>query len=112
MKLAMRRVILFVKDVEGMAEFYEGKLGLKLIGREKGFVDLDAGAVRLALHSAGAAKPGRTKICFYVDDVPAVRTALVKRGVRMGKDSGGGAGLKLCDGKDPEGNAFQLSNRK
>ena len=112
MKLAMRRVILFVKDVEGVAAFYEGKLGLKVIGRENGFVDLDAGAVRLALHSAGAANPGRTKLCFYVDDVSAARAELVKRGVKMGKDPGGGAGLKLCDGKDAEGNAFQLSNRK
>jgi hypothetical protein len=29
----------------------------------------------------------------------------------MGKGPGGGDGLKLCDGKDPEGNVFQLSNR-
>ena len=95
-----------------VAGFYEGKLGLKVVGREKGFVDLEAGGVRLALHSAGTVKAGRTKICFYVEDVSAARAELVGRGVKMGKDPGGGEGLRLCDGTDPEGNVFQLSNRK
>lgn len=111
MKLAIRRVMLFVKNLDEVADFYESKLGLKIVSREKGFVDLDAGAVRLALHS-GTPKAGRTKLCFYAADVSAARAELVSKGVKMGVDPGPGAGLKLCDGKDPAGNVFQLSNRK
>src|SRR5688500_2456816 len=111
MKMDLRRVILFVDDLKAMTEFYEKKLGLKIDRREEGFVDFDAGGCRLALH-AGVSNPGRTKICFYAADVSKARQELVDRGVRMGSDPGPGDGLKLCDGKDPEGNPFQISNRK
>ena len=111
MQLAIRRVILFVDDLKAMTDFYEKKLGLTVVGREDGFVDFDAGACRLALH-AGMSNPGRTKICFYVPDVSKARKELIDKGIRMGADPGNAAGLQLCDGKDPEGNTFQLSNRK
>ena len=111
MKLELRRVILFVDDLDAMASFYEKKLGLVVRTREPGFVDFDASGCRLALH-AGVSNPGRTKICFHVADVAAARHELVDRGVRMGKALATDAPLQLCDGKDPEGNTFQLSNRK
>src|SRR5688572_18107228 len=110
-QLAIRRVILFVDDMKAMTDFYEKKLGLTVVGREDGWVDFDAGAIRLALH-AGVSNPGRTKICFYAADVSKARHELIERGIRMSADPGPGDGLKLCDGKDPEGNSFQLSNRK
>jgi hypothetical protein len=43
--------------------------------------------------------------------VSKARAELVARGIEMGNDPGDGDGLKLCDGKDPEGNVFQVSNR-
>ena len=110
MKLSIRRVILFVANVAKCSEFYEKKLGLKLRSRSDGFVDFDAGGCSLALHR-GTPRPARTKICFYASDVSKARAALVERGVKMGRDPGPGQGLKLCDGRDPEGNVFQLSNR-
>ena len=111
MKLDLRRVILFVDDMAVMTRFYEEQLGLKVLTREDRWVDFDAGGTRLALHS-GVSNPGRTKICFYVSDVSKARQELIDRGVRMGKDPGPRLDeLQLCDGKDPEGNTFQLSNR-
>jgi catechol 2,3-dioxygenase-like lactoylglutathione lyase family enzyme len=110
MPLDLRRVILFVDDLNAMTDFYEKKLGLRVSNREEGFVDFDAGGTKLALH-AGVSNPGRTKICFFAADVSKARQELIDRGVRMGKDPGPGEGIKLCDGKDPEGNTFQLSNR-
>ena len=112
MKLKLRRVMLFVPDVDAVAEFYEHKLGLRVLSREKGFVDLDAGACRIGLHGSAAATPNRTKLCFHVADVSAARAELVARGVKMGVDRGPVDGLHLCDGKDPAGNIFQLSNRE
>lgn len=107
----MRRVMLFVSDVEKVGTFYVEKLGLKVVGREKGFWDLDAGACRLALHGTAKPEPARTKLCFYAEDVAAAREELVGRGVKMGVVKGDPGGLQLCDGKDPDGHVFQLSNR-
>lgn len=112
MKLKIRRIMIFAKDMKVMTQFYEEKIGLKVLERSPGFVDFDAGSVRLALHRTGTPSPGRTKICFYAKDVSAARAELVARGVPLGKDPGPGEGLKLCDGKDPEGNCIQLSNRE
>ena len=39
-----------------------------------------------------------------------VREELMKRGAKMGKVKSG-AGLDLCEGTDPDGNPFQISNR-
>ncbi|MCX5660092.1 MAG: VOC family protein [Planctomycetota bacterium] len=112
MQLHIRRVVLFAKDMAGMTDFYERKIGLKVLSREPEFVDFDAGACRLALHRTGTPKPGKTKICFYAEDVSAARAELKARGVKMGPDLGQGPGLKLCNAKDPEGNIIQLSSRR
>jgi catechol 2,3-dioxygenase-like lactoylglutathione lyase family enzyme len=111
MTLQIRRIMLFAKDMTAMTRFYEEQVGLPVLERADGFVDFDAGACRLGLHRTTEPRPGRTKICFYVEDVSAARAELVARGVPMGKDPGPGSGLKLCDAKDPEGNIIQISNR-
>jgi catechol 2,3-dioxygenase-like lactoylglutathione lyase family enzyme len=111
MKLQVRRIIIFAKNMKTMTRFYEEQVGIPVLHREDGFVDLDGGGIKIALHRASTPRPGRTKICFYAEDVSAARAELIARGVPMGKDPGPGAGLKLCDGKDPEGNTIQLSNR-
>ena len=110
MKIDLRRVILFVDDMKSMTDFYENKLGLKVLAREPDFVDFDAGGCKLALH-AGMSNPGRNKICFYVADVARARKELIEKGIRMGKEPSPADTPQLCDGKDPEGNTFQLSNR-
>jgi catechol 2,3-dioxygenase-like lactoylglutathione lyase family enzyme len=110
MNLQIRRIMLFAKNMKAMTRFYEEQLGLEVLHRGDGFVDLDGGGCRIALHSASTPRPGRTKICFFTSDVSATRAELIRRGVAMGKDPGQGEGLKLCDGKDPEGNIIQLSN--
>ena len=111
MNLQVRRIILFAKNMKAMTHFYEAQLGLKVLIRSDDFVDFDAGACRIALHHTSEPRPGRTKVCFYAEDVSAARAELISRGVKMGKDPGPGEGLKLCDVKDPEGNLIQLSNR-
>jgi hypothetical protein len=67
--------------------------------------------MRVALHS-GPSSPGRKgpKIVFYAKDVAAKRAALVARGARFGKVREWDK-LRLCDGRDPDGNPIQLSNR-
>jgi catechol 2,3-dioxygenase-like lactoylglutathione lyase family enzyme len=109
--MKMARVILFTSQMDAMGKFYGEVLGLKLITKEKGWQEFAAGGAAIALHS-GPSSPGRKgpKIVFYAEDVAAQRAVLVARGARFGKVRDGEV-LCLCDGKDPDGNPIQLSNR-
>jgi predicted enzyme related to lactoylglutathione lyase len=102
---------LFTSRMDQMSRFYGEVLGLDQITNEKGWREFAAGGARIALHS-GPSSPGRKgpKIVFYAKDVAAVRDKLVARGARFGKARQGDV-LCLCDGKDPDGNPIQLSNR-
>ena len=108
--MKMARVILFTSQIEAMSRFYGEVLGLKQATDEKGWKEFAAGGVRIALHS-GPASPGRKgpKIVFHAKDVAATRATLVARGARFGRVHEGE--FCLCDGKDPDGNPIQLSNR-
>jgi catechol 2,3-dioxygenase-like lactoylglutathione lyase family enzyme len=109
--MRLARIILFTARMDVMSAFYGEVLGLDQVTMEKGWREFDAGGVCIALHS-GSASPGRKgpKITFFAKDVAAVRKRLTARGARFGKVRGNGA-LCLCDGRDPDGNPIQLSNR-
>jgi catechol 2,3-dioxygenase-like lactoylglutathione lyase family enzyme len=109
--MKMARVILFTGQIDAMSKFYAEVLGLERITDEKAWKEFEAGGARIALHS-GPASPGRKgpKIVFYAEDVAAQREALVARGASFGKVRAGEI-FHLCDGKDPDGNPIQLSNR-
>jgi catechol 2,3-dioxygenase-like lactoylglutathione lyase family enzyme len=109
MKLA--RVILFTPKMEAMSKFYGEVLGLKQVGAEKGWREFAAGGACIALHS-GSASPGRKgpKIVFHAKDVAALREKLVARGAKFGAVRQGDL-VCLCNGRDPDGNPVQLSDR-
>jgi catechol 2,3-dioxygenase-like lactoylglutathione lyase family enzyme len=109
--MKMARVILFIGQMDVMSRFYGDVLGLKLVTREKGWQEFEAGGTRIALRS-GPSSPGRKgpKIVFHAPDVAVLRETLVARGARFGKVREGEM-FSLCDGKDPDGNPIQLSNR-
>src|SRR5579862_5142561 len=109
MKLA--RVILFTGQIDSMSRFYGEVLGLRCVTNEKTWREFSAGGARIALHS-GPSSPGRKgpKIVFYAKDVGALREKLLARGARFGQAHQGDT-FCLCDGKDPDGNPVQLSNR-
>ncbi|HWB19811.1 MAG TPA: VOC family protein [Phycisphaerales bacterium] len=109
MKLA--RIILFTGQIEAMTTFYGTVLGLKTVTVEKGWREFAAGGSTIALHS-GPSSPGRKgpKIVFYAKNVDSLRKKLVGRGAHFGKVKVSDH-LCLCDGKDPDGNPIQLSNR-
>lgn len=125
--LEVARVILFAKNMDVMLRFYEDVLGLRRLVAPTDaddFVSLDAGAIQLSLHripqryaknieiaDPPLAREGNpVKLAFRVDDVDKFREALNSRGARMRKIQKAGA-LRFCDGIDPEGNVFQISNR-
>jgi catechol 2,3-dioxygenase-like lactoylglutathione lyase family enzyme len=109
--MELARVILFTSQMEKMSKFYGEVLGLHQVTTEKGWREFAAGAAKIALHS-GPSSPGRKgpKIVFHAKDVAALRETLVARGATFGKVRQGEI-ICLCDGKDPDGNPIQLSNR-
>jgi catechol-2,3-dioxygenase len=113
MDLEIKRVILFVRDVAAVAVFYREVLGLRVKNADSpDWLEFDAGACTLALHNGGTPNHARRspKIVFAAADVEGTREELMKRGARLGPVKGFGT-LQFCDGKDPEGNVFQISNR-
>lgn len=111
MNLQMARVILFTGQMEAMSDFYGWVLGLEKVGAEKSWREFAAGGARIALHS-GPSSPGRKgpKLVFHAKDVATLRDSLVARGAKFGKVRQEDR-FCLCDGKDPDGNPVQLSNR-
>ena len=109
--MEMARVILFTGQMDDMSRFYGEVLGLNLVTNEKGWREFAAGGARIALHS-GPSSPGRKgpKIVFHTKDVAGLRETLVARGARFGKVREGEM-FCLCDGKDPDDNPIQLSDR-
>jgi len=119
MTLSMLRIVLFTKDMPGMVAFYRDILGLKLRKDElklrkdeKGWKEFDANGCVIALHN-GTSSPGRRppKIGFWAKDIAAARQELIGRGAKMSKLMEGG-GLVRCEGKDPDGNPFSISDRR
>ena len=112
MELSMKRIIMFTRQIDAMATFYRHVLALKQVANEPGWKEFAAGGCNIALHRGSSEVGTRSpKIAFYSNDVAATRDALVRRGASMGKVKSG-SGLDLCEGRDPDGNPFQISNRR
>ena len=111
MDLSLKRIIIFTKDMPGMTRFYRAVLGLRQKSDESGWKVFDAGGCDLALHNGSSEVGTRPpKLSFFSADVTKTRDDLLKRGAKLGKVKSKD-GLDLCEGKDPEGNPFQISNR-
>lgn len=113
--MRIRSVMLFVKDIEKVATFYEGHFGLVRIGEpEDGYLELDAGGVRLALHAArwsdGDNSESPAKIVFECEDVHHAVSEYRKNGLEFSKVFEW-KNFAFADTKDPENNAVQISSR-
>lgn len=120
MPFHLSRLILYVHDVALLKSFYQTHFALTVSEEiENEWVVLNAGAVELALHRVGApyrdlaATPNRSnaKLVFSVESgLAELHDKLVQTGVPMrGLKRYDGFPYLMCDGEDPEGNVFQLS---
>ena len=108
------RIIIFTPDVKRLSDFYRECFGLIVIGdADDGWTELDAGGCKLALHKAselGTGRDGWTKIVFGSENVEAEKVRLEGLGISMSEVVTFGE-IQLCDGRDPDGNYFQISSR-
>jgi len=124
--LVLGKVMLYAKDIKRMVAFYRDVLGLSVLPSRYDpaeFVVLDAGSAQLCLHQipeviarnidiADPAQPRSkvpVKIMYVTEDVSSMRETLTARGVPMGAVQSSPP-LMYCDGQDPEGNIFQITN--
>jgi catechol-2,3-dioxygenase len=125
MRLRLDTIILFVQDVDNLKIFYVDILGLEIIEEtESQWRLLQAGNCSIGLHKIGNqyldnAKAefkfyNNTKIVFEVDeDINKVRKQLLNKNVTMKEIKPfDNYSYLVCDGKGPEGNVFQLKQRK
>jgi catechol 2,3-dioxygenase-like lactoylglutathione lyase family enzyme len=113
--LQITRVILYVKNVPRIAEFYERYFDMRpLPGGTEKWTELAAssGGCTIALHKASVAqKSGAAiKLVFGVDDIQAFKNAKEREGLRFGVIHEAD-GVAFCNTKDPAGNSLQISNR-
>jgi catechol 2,3-dioxygenase-like lactoylglutathione lyase family enzyme len=115
--------MIYAKDIEAMAAFYGGVLGLTPIdeARTESWVEFEAGPLRFALHAIPAhiaeqieiASPPvpredePVKLSFEVDDLEVELSRLRSLDVTVLHRPWGG-----CDGVDPEGNVFGIVARE
>ena len=125
MKTNLSGIILFVKDVEKLKTFYINDLHLELkeeISSE--WVLLKAGQCEIGLHKTGDEyadkiegslhSDSNTKIVFDIDtDIYLLYEQLTGKNVSLREiKTWDGFDYIICDGEDPEGNVFQLRQRK
>ncbi|WCT11324.1 VOC family protein [Mucilaginibacter jinjuensis] len=124
-KVNLDTIILYVQNVDNLKAFYTNTFNLKIVEEyQSTWTLLDAGNSKIGLHkigeqywdeSKGSFKfNNNTKIVFEIDkDLNQVREYLVNQNVSM-RDikTFDNYDYWLCDGEDPEGNVFQLKQRK
>jgi predicted enzyme related to lactoylglutathione lyase len=111
-------VILYVKDIEKVALFYQTFFGMKRIrSEEPGWLELNSpsGGCRIALHQATKAQNtgSAVKLVFGVKNVQAFKEAVASRGLKFGPVHvvRNGAGHQFANAKDPAGNSISISSR-
>lgn len=109
--------VLYVRDMAGMVAFYRDQLGLEIQSpanvtdfSQESWVVFDTGACKLALQGGGQQRLGEDSplIVFGVADIDQARALLVERGVNLEEAIETAPGVKVCYGRDPEGNAIAL----
>lgn len=125
MNLNFDGMIMFVEDVEKLKQFYVDLLRLKIVEEiPSEWLLLKAGSCTIGLHKIGdkhlnsnkssASFYSNTKIVFETnEDLFQLREQLLGKGVKLKEIiSFDNYAYWLCDGEDPEGNIFQLKQKK
>jgi predicted enzyme related to lactoylglutathione lyase len=117
-------IILYVRDVERLKLFYLRIFKLDVVEEYcSQWVLLKAGHARIGLHQMGeqyltqsntGQRNSNAKIVFEInEDIHQLRTWLLSQGVVMREvKTFDNYRYFLCDGEDPEGNVFQLKQKK
>lgn len=116
-------VVIFVADVQRVAEFYRELASMTIEVEDSAHVVLDIEGFQLVIHllhgepavvdvakAVHAREDSYLKVCLPVASIDAARvTAAAKGGAIKSRDHEWTArGFRACDGHDPEGNIIQV----
>jgi catechol 2,3-dioxygenase-like lactoylglutathione lyase family enzyme len=109
------RIILYVRDIEKVAAFYQKHFGLRpLPGAEDGWLEIGSPnrTCSIALHRAAASQKrgSEIKIVFGVKDVRKFRAEREAAGLKLGVVHTSET-HEFCNARDPAGNSIQVSSR-
>jgi catechol 2,3-dioxygenase-like lactoylglutathione lyase family enzyme len=110
----LSRVIIFTPDVERLVSFYRSTFGLDLLdGGDSKWTGLSAGSCNIAFHHIDEFsnfRDGWVKLVFESANVADEKQRLHELGIET-SDIVEFDDVQLCDGRDPDGNFFQISSR-
>jgi predicted enzyme related to lactoylglutathione lyase len=115
-------VLIFAKDIERLATFYETVLAMSRAHDSPELVVLESPETQLALHAIPAKiaasisitiPPARReqsalKPFFAIESISAARIAAAQLGGEVFEDAFNTRGFSACNACDPEGNIFQV----
>lgn len=111
------RVILYVRDMEKSAAFYEKYFGLRRIDAgADDLIQLESPSNGLGLTILQAAKSVKlaqagVKLVFQVEDIESFKARSAKAGLKFGATHQG-PDYSFANAKDPSGNSVQISSRR
>jgi catechol 2,3-dioxygenase-like lactoylglutathione lyase family enzyme len=116
--------VLYAKDIDRVAAFYSGVLGLKEEARDEDHVVLESPRFQLVVLKIPsdvsatieiAVPPkrramGAVKLVFFISSMAGVRASVEAFGGVMNSsgEEWSFQGFRVCDGLDPEGNVIQF----
>jgi predicted enzyme related to lactoylglutathione lyase len=124
MAIVKSGAVIFAKDVEAVARFYEAAVPMTIIAEEDGAVRLENETIQLVIHALPKAVAAQIEISvppkvreqsaikpvFAVDSLERVRgiVSAFGGGMNLASSAFVWAGFRACDGHDPEGNQVQF----
>jgi catechol 2,3-dioxygenase-like lactoylglutathione lyase family enzyme len=113
--LQLSRVVLYVRDIPKVADFYQRYFGFSPVAEpEEGWLELgpQQGGCCIALHQASAAQKrgSEIKLVFAVEDVYRAKASFEAAGLKFGVVHELEE-FEFCNAKDPAGNSISISSR-
>ena len=116
MAARLSRILLYVRDIEATARFYQTFFGLTAEpdpdGRIVELASPEGGTILMLHQAAKSQKQGQTavKLLFDVEEVEAFREACLARGLAFGPVHEAD-GYRFANAKDPDQNSISISSR-
>lgn len=117
MKITMKNVVIFVRDLAVSKKFYVEQLGLPLVQETQMMLEFFPGegtkfGVALAMHEAAIPLVGRhTGITLTVEDIVSLCRELAAAGVKFAETLEASPWGKMAVVEDPDGNQIALVDR-
>lgn len=112
--------VVFVADVARVAAFYREVFGLADVEGDAGYAVLEGSGFQLTVHGlpgepmplGGVREDTYVKICLPVTRIDEARARALRAGGEIWPSDrewiAQARGFRACDGRDPEGNVFQV----